>query len=228
MDNDAFPKRLSFSPYIDVGAFLPLITAVACRQYRDLKLGLTLQTVAIAALAVGIVWGINVLTWSAFSVTLALWFYINSRFIDTKSRPLNDTTMSYATFAVAVSPIAYVTARPLYGTHRYGWIFARIMQALHIVSIVGIVAAIIAKPIIEAWGCYPPNTPLSKMDQGLCYKGSLACVIQNTNLDCKPYRTELSTFGGVYTLAINCQLYALHIWVASFIWRIKYLKSHRL
>ncbi|MBN19888.1 MAG: hypothetical protein CL678_01275 [Bdellovibrionaceae bacterium] len=219
---DVYPKPLAFSAYIDVGAFLPLITAVVCRQYGDLKLGLALQTLAISALAVGVVWEISALAWPGFALSLAAWFYISSRFINTETRPLNDRALSFATFAVALSPLGYVTARPLYGSHKYGWIAARLMLILHLISIVGIVAAIFAKPMITAWGCYPPNTPLRDLSQGMCYKGSLACVIDDTNLNCKPYRTELSTFGGVYTLAINCQLLALHIWVASFVWRLSH------
>lgn len=170
-------------------------------------------------MAAGVVWAVPILAWSAFGLAIATWIFISKKYVDVKSKPLRGTSLALATGAVALSLVGYVTAWPVFSFHKLGWLCARTMQLMHLLSLAGIVAAAFATPMIDAWGCYPPGTPLKDLSAGMCYKGSEACVLADTNLDCKPFRTAAETYGGVYALAINCQIIALHIWGVSFAWR---------
>ena len=198
---------------------MPLITTAACQQYAALRPILAMQSFVIALFAFAVVWELTIMVWVMLGLLIALWLGISSIYIDTKTKPLSGKSLALATGALALSPIAYVTAWPVFLVHRHAWILGRTMQTLHLLSIAGVAAALFAKPLLEGWGCYPPGTPLKDLSAGLCYKGSLACVLDDVNLNCKPNRTFAESYGGVISLAINCQLAALHIWGASFVWR---------
>lgn len=206
-------------PYIDVGAFVPLVTAAACQQYAQLRPALAVQSFFVALFAIAVIWKVQAMIWTMLGLIILTWVGLSTFYIDTKQTALSGEALALATGAIIISPIAYVTAWPVFTVHKYAWIFGRLMQLLHVLSVAGVAAALFAKPLLEGWGCYPPGTPLKDLSQGLCYKGSLACVLDDVNLNCKPNRTFADTYGGIISVAVNCQLAALHIWGSAFAWR---------
>ena len=135
---------------------------------------------------------------------------------------LSISKTAWAERTVIVCPSAYFTAWPLWKSQP---IFAMFIVAVNLVTVAGIVVLSVAVPLHEAWGCYPPSTPVRDYWAGMCITAppntrwyppvAEVCGMPGVTSDCTASLTPYKFFGRLFAFVIHWQALAVTAWLIA-------------
>lgn len=125
--------------------------------------------------------------------------------------------------AVLLSPLSYVTAYPLLvARDQFSKIAGCIIIGINVLISASVLILIEAVRLHDAWGCYPPSTPMSGWDEGLCgtsgfWYPPLAPICRRLPAGClgEKQLEPFQFFGDAFAVAVHAGMFGITVWIAA-------------
>ncbi len=212
----------SIAGALDYGLVVPLIGTIEALSGRHSPV--LMVVVAIHGGAAAVMWvaaaaAMVKTTLAAAAVAAAMW---------AATVAIVETTATAPTVVlVGLSPVSFVLAWPLalspWRWHRTAAVGIRLVQVF---AAGGAVFLVNAATLHEAWGCYPPGSPMRAHDLGMCGSGVTSrqtgpgFVCRNNSRaapgTCDPAGTPMQFYGDLIAFVVHAELLAMVLWTMAY------------